>query len=309
STASRVTPGEPVTIGRPLANTSLHILDSRMQLLPVGAVGELYIGGDGVARGYLNRPELTEERFVPDPFQRPLTPPVSPGRLYKTGDLARYLPDGRVECLGRVDNQVKVRGFRIELGEVENVLRQHASVAQALVSAMEDSLGEKRLVAYVISNNGLISAAELRDFLKSKLPLYMVPASFVQVTAFPLTPNGKIDLKQLPQPDRAGQGTGEYKAPQTPEELRLAHIWEDVLRVGKVGIDDNFFEIGGDSLSATRAFARANNEFGMALTLREMLERPTIRSLAELVAESKGTVVASSSPIPRQRRELAGSSV
>lgn len=302
STASRVASGEPITIGRPLANTQLYILNKHLQPVPIGVSGELHIGGHGVARGYLNRPELTAERFIPNPFAHGLEAGAT---IYNTGDLARYLPDGRVDCVGRVDHQVKIRGFRIELGEVETALRQHASIAEALVTATEDGLGERRLVGYVISKNGPPSAVELRDFLRSKLPPYMVPAQFVTLKQFPLTPNGKVDLKQLPRPDGMEQSSHAYVAPRSTEEIGLAEIWQEVLMVNKVGIDDDFFELGGDSLSATRAYARANKAFGMALTLREMLDRPTIRSLAELVSQMKGTAPQPRTIIPRQPRAIA----
>ncbi|HWH70257.1 MAG TPA: phosphopantetheine-binding protein, partial [Candidatus Sulfotelmatobacter sp.] len=243
------------------------------------------------------RPELTAEKFIPNPFTT-----ANGSRIYKTGDLARYLPDGRVECLGRIDHQVKIRGFRIELGEVESILRQHPGLADVLVTARDDAFGEKRLVGYIISKNGPPSMVELRDFVKTKLPPYMVPAQFVLLKQFPLTPNGKIDLRLLPAPESGGEMPRNYITPRSHDELGLAEIWKEVLSAPQVGIDDNFFELGGDSLSATRAFARINKAFGMALTLREMLEHPTIRSLAEVVGKHKGTSVARASIIPRQRR-------
>lgn len=297
STAWKVAREGPILIGRPLANTQLHILDPHQNLVPLGAAGELHIGGEGLARGYLNRPELTLERFVANPFVK-----EGADRLYKTGDLARRMPDGQVECLGRMDHQVKIRGFRIELGEVETVLRQHSGIADALVTAREDSLGEKRLIGYVISRNGPPSNAELRDFIKTKLPLYMVPAQFVALQEFPLTPNGKIDLRRLPEPKGAVETAKAYVAPRNSDEQTLAGIWQEVLMLAQVGIDDNFFELGGDSLSATRAFARINRAFGSSLTLREMLERPTIRSLGDTVAQNKSTRSMRAAPIPRQPR-------
>jgi amino acid adenylation domain-containing protein len=281
STAWKVAPGEPISIGRPLANTRLYILDAARRPVPIGTAGELYIGGAGLARGYFNRQELTAEKFVTDGRNQE--------RLYETGDLARYLPDGTVECLGRVDHQVKVRGFRIELGEIESVLREHKGIADAVVTAREDSLGEKRLVGYVISRNGPPSTTDLRDFAKTKLPVFMVPAQFVVLKQFPLTPNGKIDVRHLPAPDTAVEISENYQSPRNPDEHCLASIWQEVLTLKQVGIDDDFFELGGDSLSATRAFARTNQALGTSLTLREMLDRPTIRGIAELVAQSKGT--------------------
>jgi amino acid adenylation domain-containing protein len=281
STAWKVAAGTPISIGRPLANTQLYILDAARRPVPIGAAGELYIGGAGLARGYFNRDQLTAEKFVRGSG--------TDQRLYRTGDLARYQPDGTVECLGRVDHQVKVRGFRIELGEIESVLREHKGIADALVTARQDSLGENRLVGYVISRNGPPSTIDLRDFAKTKLPLFMVPAQFVVLKSFPLTPNGKIDIRGLPAPESAGTVSSKYQPPRTPDEQCLASIWQDVLGLKQIGIDDHFFELGGDSLSATRAFARTNESFGTGLTLREMLDHPTIRGIAELIVRSKNT--------------------
>lgn len=296
STAWKVLPGVPIAIGRPLANTELYILDARLRPVPVGTAGELHIGGAGLARGYWRREELTAEKFVAHPFS------AEPGRrIYNTGDLARYLPDGTVECLGRLDHQVKIRGFRIELGEVESALRQHPAIADAVVAARDDALGEKRLVGYIISRDGSPSTAELRDFARTKLPLYMVPAQFVTLEQFPLTPNGKIDLRRLPAPGGSAAARRDYSAPRGADEQRLADIWGEVLLLTQVGIDDDFFELGGDSLSATRAFARTNQAFGTNLTLREMLDHPTIRTLSELVSRSKGTTPARPPILPRCR--------
>jgi len=299
SSAWKVLPDEPVLIGRPLANTQFYILDGKLRPVPLGVAGELYIGGDGLARGYLNRPELTEEKFIANPFGG-----ASSRRLYRTGDLARYLPDGQVECLGRIDQQVKIRGFRIEPAEIEAVLRQHKGIADALVTAREDALGEKRLVGYVISRNGPPSPLDLRDFIRAKLPLYMVPTQFVTVQQFPLTPNGKIDVRRLPSPENDRISSRPYVAARNVEEQGLAEIWQEVLELKQVGIDDDFFELGGESLSATRAFARINAAFATALTLREILDRPTIRLLAELVASSKGSAPVNRPVILRQPRAL-----
>jgi len=299
SSAWKVLPDEPVLIGRPLANTQFYILDGKLRPVPLGVAGELYIGGDGLARGYLNRPELTEEKFIANPFGG-----AASRRLYRTGDLARYLPDGQVECLGRIDQQVKIRGFRIEPAEIEAVLRQHKGIADALVTAREDALGEKRLVGYVISRNGPPSPLDLRDFIRAKLPLYMVPTQFVTVQQFPLTPNGKIDVRRLPSPENDRISSRPYVAARNVEEQGLAEIWQEVLELKQVGIDDDFFELGGESLSATRAFARINAAFATALTLREILDRPTIRLLAELVASSKGSAPVNRPVILRQPRAL-----
>jgi amino acid adenylation domain-containing protein len=300
STAWKVSNTRPISIGRPLGNTEVFILDSHLQPVPVGTVGELFIAGAGLARGYLGLPELTAERFVDNPFAA-----ASSGRMYKTGDLARFLPDGRIECLGRLDHQVKVRGFRIELAEVETVLRRHPTITDALVIAREDSFGEKRLVSYVISRNGPPPTSELRDFVQTRLPLYMVPAHYVLLKQFPLMPNGKIDLHRLPAPENTAQPGKPYVAPRTPEEQQLSQIWHEVLELSRIGIDDNFFELGGDSLSATRTFARINRTFGLAMTLREILEHPTLRLLAELIAKNKGRAPAACSPIPRRPRRTA----
>ena len=300
SSAWKVEPGEPVSIGRPLANTQLYILDQNLQPLPVGTVGELHIGGDGLALGYFNRPELTAEKFVASPFSKDKSE-----RLYKTGDLARYLPDGKIECLGRIDHQVKIRGFRIELGEIETVLRQYSGIAEALVTARDDAVEEKRLVGYIIPRNGLVSIVELRDFIRTKLPLHMVPAQFVTLEQFPLTPNGKIDLRRLPAPENDLQPAKDHVPPRDAEEQNLAEIWQEVLMLRQVSADDNFFELGGDSLSATRAFARINKKFSMNITLREMFEHPTIAGLAAIVRKQKGTSVAHMQSIPRQPRAMA----
>ena len=300
SSAWKVQPQVPVLIGRPLANTQFHILDANMRPVPVGVAGELHISGDGLARGYLHRPELTAEKFVVHAFA-----PAANQHLYKTGDLARYLPDGQVECLGRIDQQVKIRGFRIEPGEVEAMLRQHQGIADALVATRNDTLGEKRLIGYVISKNGPPSPVELRDFLKTKLPFYMVPAQFVTLQQFPLTPNGKVDLRRLPEPENERVSSRPYVAPRSADEQALAEIWGEVLALKQVGIDDHFFDLGGDSLSATRAFARINTAFGTELTLREILDRPTIRELAQLVGNSKGNASVSRPTIPRQPRRNA----
>jgi amino acid adenylation domain-containing protein len=294
STAWKVNAESTILIGRPLANTRLYILDSSLRTVPVGTAGELHIGGAGVARGYLNRDQLTAEKFINNSF--------GAGRLYKTGDLARYLPDGSVECLGRIDHQVKIRGFRIELGEIESVLKQHRGLADALVTAREDSLGEKRLIGYVISENGPPSAADLRDFAKARLPWFMVPSQFVVLTQFPLTPNGKIDRRNLPAPEARPNVTQTYQAPRNRDEQSLAAIWQEVLSLKQVGIDDDFFELGGDSLSATRAFARTNQSFGACLTLREMLDHPTIRGIAGLVSQSKPSAPASPPLVARRAR-------
>jgi amino acid adenylation domain-containing protein len=268
-----------VLIGKPVANTQLYVLDARMQRVPVGVVGELFIGGAGVTLGYHERDELTRERFLPDPFR--------PGeRMYKTGDLVRYLPDGNMECLGRNDSQVKIRGYRIELGEIENALSQHAAVSQATALAREDRPGDVRLVAYVAMHAGLSATdAELRAHLKKSLPDYMVPQVFVKLERIPTLPNGKVDRKKLPAP-QASDRTGEdaFVAPRTPAEQMLAKLWEDVLAVGRVGVHDDFFALGGHSLLASQVIARLRRDHGIELSFRKMFEAPTIERLAATFA-------------------------
>jgi amino acid adenylation domain-containing protein len=304
STIAKVEPGpSPVPIGRPITNTQIYILDSHLQPVPIGIHGELYIGGDGLARGYLNRPELTAEKFVAHPFSS------EPGaQLYRTGDLARYLPDGSIEFLGRVDNQVKIRGHRIELGEIETVLNQHPGVKDSVVVARERDLSEEReLVGYLVPSEPAIpSSTDLRNFLREKLPDYMVPSIFVPLEALPLTPNGKIDRYALPAPDgtrpRIDQG---YVAPRTEIEELVAQVWREVLKAEKVGVHDNFFDLGGHSLLATRVVARLRSYFNIDLPLRKLFELPNVAGLAEhidfLLRNQKGISVPPIVPVPRDR--------
>jgi amino acid adenylation domain-containing protein len=293
STAWKVDASDPISIGRALANTEAYILDSEMAPVPVGSIGELMLGGHGLARGYWNRPQLTNEKFIPHPFK-------DGQQVYRTGDLARYLPDGRIECLGRIDHQVKIRGYRIELGEIETALGQHKTVRQAVVTAREDRFGDKRLTAYVVPSNGGIPLKELRTFLSEKLPAYMVPTHFVEVKALPLTPNGKIDLKQLPKPEEASQSSTPFIAPEGEIECALASIWTEVLSVPRVGADDNFFDLGADSLSATRAYARINASLKCGITLRQIFENPTVRLLGALAGGTVNRI--EHTPIKRQPR-------
>jgi amino acid adenylation domain-containing protein len=273
-----------VPIGRPIANTQLFILDRHLQPVPIGVAGELYIGGDGLARGYLNRPELTAERFVPNPFG-----PRPSSRLYKTGDLARYRPDGTLEFLGRLDHQVKVRGFRIELEEIEAVLDRHFAVREACAAAREDRPGDQRLVAYVAPRDGAApTPAELRDFLKERLPGYMVPADVVLLGALPLTPNGKVDRSALPAPDRTASTRASYVAPADGADGQMARLWEEVFGAGPVGIRDDFFELGGHSLLAARLLARVEQVFGTRLPPAALVQAPTVEQLASLLAEHRG---------------------
>ena len=271
---------EPIVIGRPLDNTQVYILDRNLQPVPIGVLGEVYIGGDGVTRGYLHRPDLTAEKFIPNPFSHSAS-----ARMYRTGDMGRYLPDGSIEFQGRGDNQVKVRGYRIELGEIESVLGSHASVKDCVVVAREDVAGDRRLVGYVVANDGcLIDRAQLRIFVKERLPDYMVPVAWVEMPRLPLSPNGKVDRKQLPVPDSSGsEGSESYLAPQTPTQEMLASIIGEVLRTERVGLNDNFFEMGGHSLSATQVVARARAIFGVDLSVRALFEAPTVASLSQII--------------------------
>jgi amino acid adenylation domain-containing protein len=270
------------TIGQPIANTQVYILDQQLQPVPVGVPGELHIGGAGLARGYLNRPELTQEKFIPNPFKE-----TQGSRLYKTGDLARYLPDGNIEYLGRIDNQVKIRGFRIELGEVEAVLTQHPVVRETVVIARENSAGDKQLVAYLVPHQEPAPTnSDLRHFLKAQLPDYMMPSAFVVLEALPLTPNGKVDRRALPQPELRPELEPTFVAPRTPIEEILANIWGCVLGIEQVGIDDNFFELGGHSLLATQVISRVRNTLAVELPLRSLFETPTVASFAQQVENS-----------------------
>ena len=277
-----VTPHCPPTIGRPIANTQIYILDPHLNLVPIGVVGEIHIGGDGLARGYLNRPDLTAEKFIANPFSIDPT-----NRIYKTGDRARYLPDGNIEFLGRIDNQIKIRGYRIELGEIESVLAQHPAIQQAVVLAREDTPGDKRLVAYTVATEGSApSAHDLRSFLQHKLPDYMVPSAFMFLDSLPLTPNGKLDRKALPAPDQSRPELDDtFAAPRTPVEKILANIWAEVLKLDQVGIHDNFFHLGGHSLLATQLVSRVRDAFKVDLPLRTLFEAPTIQGLAQRLQE------------------------
>jgi amino acid adenylation domain-containing protein len=270
-----------IPIGRPIANTQLYILDRYLQPVPIGVGGELHIGGAGLARGYLNRSELTAEKFIQNPYSD-----EPDARLYKTGDRARYLPDGNIEYLGRIDSQVKIRGYRIELGEIEETLRQHSAVREAVAIARDDGSGNKRLVAYVIPDKDkLPSISNLRGYLQQKLPEYMVPSAFVTLESLPLTPNGKLDRRALPQKwDHVFEETA-FTEPQTPTEKELAQIWMAVLELEKVGINESFFEIGGHSLMAMQLVSRVRSCFGVELALCDFFAAPTIQDLAELVEE------------------------
>lgn len=297
STVTKLAPGkEPVSIGRPIANTQIYVLDSRFEPVPIGVPGELYIGGHGVARGYLNQPDLTAEKFVPNPFL------MAPSRLYKTGDIARYRPDGNIECLGRNDSQVKLRGHRIDLGEIESALRRHPDVRDAVVSLNDDKSGQKRLVSYLLAASASTpQTASLLQFLKSKLPDYMLPGVFVVLDKFPLTPNGKIDRKALPAPADTTKKT--FTPPRTTTEEALAQIWASLLQLPRVGVHDNFFEIGGHSLLAMQFMTRVRNTCQVELSLRDVLEAPTVAELAGMVDKKQDPPVGQAfSPVPRARK-------
>ncbi len=286
-----------VPIGRPSMNVEMYVLDPAQQPVPIGVTGELYIGGTGVGRGYHKQPALTAERFIPHPYSR-----SGSERLYRTGDMARYRADGNLEFLGRVDEQVKIRGFRIEVGEVEAVLAQYASVRESIVLAREDGRGGHRLVAYVVGNNGGIKTEELRNYLKQRLLEYMVPSSFVMMEALPRTPNGKIDRRNLPDPGNAREAANElYIAPRPGIERVIATIWQEVLKVDKVGINDNFFGLGGHSLLLVHAQSKVTEALKVKVSMMEMFKYPTISALAEhLSRKQDSTPVA---PLPRNQAE------
>jgi amino acid adenylation domain-containing protein len=291
STGCRITDAAEITIGRPIANTQVYIVNEALQLQPVGVPGELLIGGDGVARGYLNRPELTAEKFIPNPFGE--------GRVYRTGDLAKWRADGTLECLGRLDHQVKLRGYRIELGEIEAALAGIAGVRQAVVV-----LREGQLVAYVVPVAADPSEPLLREHLRGKLPEYMVPARYVMLDKLPLTPNGKVDRRALPAPDwGGGSGAGTYAAPRTPVEATLARIWSEVLRVERVGIHDHFFDLGGHSLLAVQAQARIRERLRVGVELRDFFQGGTVASLADRIARAEPATAADVLPEPAADRE------
>ncbi|MEH1827041.1 MAG: amino acid adenylation domain-containing protein [Nostoc sp.] len=294
-----------VPIGRPIDNTQIYILDQNLQPLPVGVPGELHIGGAGLARGYLNRPDLTQEKFIPNPFsgsrgageqrsrgagerRRKIAQfPVPSPRLYKTGDLARYLPDGNIEYLGRIDNQVKIRGFRIELGEIEAALSQHSDVQTSVVIVREDIPGNKRLVAYIVPQPQITpTVSVLRSFLKEKLPEYIVPSAIVTLKSLPLTPNGKIDRRALPEPEARTGIENDIVLPRTPIEEKLTQIWEQVLRVEQIGIHDNYFELGGDSILSIQIISRAKVA-GIELTIKQLFANQTIAQLATVAGTTK----------------------
>jgi acyl-CoA synthetase (AMP-forming)/AMP-acid ligase II len=277
--------GGRVGIGRPIANTRIYLLDEQGEPVPLGAVGEIYIGGAGVARGYVNRPELTAERFLPEPFST-----VAGSRMYRTGDLGRYLGDGNIEFLGRNDHQVKIRGFRIELGEIETRLAEHPGVKEAVVVVRDGEGAEKRLLAYYTAKERggqrghKCGAEELRAYLLGKMPAYMVPAAYVKLKELPLTVNGKLDRKVLPEPGEEAYARGAYEAPQGEIERTVAAIWTDLLKVERVGRLDNFFELGGHSLLAARLISRIREATGVEARVRDVFSAPTLRDLTGILS-------------------------
>ncbi|MBR8838778.1 MAG: amino acid adenylation domain-containing protein [Stigonema ocellatum SAG 48.90 = DSM 106950] len=289
-------------IGRPISNVQIYILDRYLQPVPIGVPGELHIGGDGLARGYLNRPDLTEEKFIPNPFSHQ---PNS--RLYKTGDLARYLPDGNIEYISRIDNQVKIRGFRIELGEIEAVLSQHPEIRETVVIARENVAGGKQLVAYVVPDQEAAPAiSELRRFVREKLPDYMVPSAFVILSTLPLTPNGKVDRQSLPAPDiNSLIQKSNFVAPRTSTEELVASIWAKVLGVEQVGINDNFFELGGHSILAIQLLSLVSDAYGVDIPLSKLFEAPTVAEIIPFLQQANiQTNTTAIAPISRTENKV-----
>jgi amino acid adenylation domain-containing protein len=274
---------ETIPIGKPIANTETFILDNYQQPVPINVPGELYIGGEGVVRGYFERPELTSEKFIPHLFNHD----VSNNRIYRTGDLARYREDGIVEFLGRLDNQVKIRGYRIELGEIEKEIGKHLKISEAVVIAREDTLGDKKLIAYIVAaNESIPSAVDLRDHLKETLPEYMIPFTFVRLERLPLTPNGKLDRLALPEPvAERPELEKEFEAPRTDTEKTLSSIWGQVLGIEQISINDNFFDLGGHSLSAVQASVKINQSINVELSLRNFFQAANLAELASSIEE------------------------
>jgi len=272
------------SIGRPIDNVRIYLLDEQMHPVPIGVAGELHIAYDGLARGYINRPEISAEKFVPNPFSD-----EPGGRLYKTGDRARYLPDGRIDFLGRIDNQVKVRGYRIEPGEVEQVFKQHPVVNDVVVVVREDTPGDKRLVAYVVSRpEPPLEISSLRSFGKEKLPQYMMPSVFVVLQSVPLTPNGKVDRKALPKPDQAEARTdAPYLPPQTELERIVTDIWQHVLKIGHVSLNDNFFDLGGHSLLMIQVQGKLRAALKRNISITDLFKYPNVNDLVAYLSRDQ----------------------
>jgi amino acid adenylation domain-containing protein len=288
-----------VPIGRPISNIRLYILDKSGAPVAVGEEGELHIGGVGVGRGYLNRSELTAEKFIKDPFSQDAS-----ARLYKTGDLCRYLPDGNIEYIGRIDFQVKIRGNRIELGEIEATIQMDPSVRQCVVTVREDSPGERKLVAYVVEYEGKFNISTIRKTLSEKLPDYMVPAVFVLLPALPLTPSGKIDRRSLPKPgSERPRLANQYVASRTATEKILVQLWCEILQLDSVGIEDNFFDAGGDSIQLMQVHSRLQKLFGVEFSITELFEHPTIHEICSYLTKEKKSELEIDTVQNRARRQ------
>jgi acyl-CoA synthetase (AMP-forming)/AMP-acid ligase II/acyl carrier protein len=294
-----------VPLGRAFPNTEILLLDRLLQPVPVGVAAELFVGGLGLARGYLHRPDLTAERFVPHPYST-----VPGARLYRTGDLARYLADGTLELLGRIDQQVKLRGHRIELAEVEAVLSAHVEVTDAVAIVREDRRGDRRLVAYVVMPGASVTVAQLRQQLRETMPDYMVPTAIVRLDALPLTPNGKVDRSALPAPDGERLSDEAFVAPKSATEQRLVAIWSEVLRVDQVGVNDNFFDLGGHSRLVVQLHGRIRSAMGVDISVLDLFRHPTVAALARHLAgagdqTSQAGVTDARDRALRQRRAAA----
>ncbi|SFB39990.1 thioesterase domain-containing protein, partial [Clostridium frigidicarnis] len=267
-----------ISIGKPISNTKVYILNSSNKIQPIGVPGEVFIGGSRLAKGYLNRPELDVERFIESFYDKGK-------RIYRTGDFARWLPDGNIDFIDRIDNQVKIRGFRIEIGEIENILSYHEDVKEANVLVIENKEKEKYICAYVVSEKE-IDILNLKSYLKENLPSYMVPSYFVQLEKMPITPNGKIDRRALPKPN-LDELSISYEAPRNQVEEALVEMWKEILNIKKVGINDNFFEIGGHSLKATKLISRINKKFNAEISIKDVFYKQTIKELSHFIGESK----------------------
>src|SRR6185312_14441572 len=289
-----------VPLGHPIWNTQIYIVSPNLEIVPVGVSGEILIGGVGLGRGYLHRPDLTAERFIPDPFAR-----TGGQRLYSTGDVGRYRQDGVIEYLGRMDHQVKIRGYRIELGEIEARLNEHQGVREAVVLAREDTPGAQRLVAYYTSSSSgdaeqeIVGAEQLRLHLSASLPDYMVPAAYVRLESLPLTHNGKLDRKALPAPDSDAYSTPAYEPPQGEIETKLAQVWAEVLKLGKVGRHDNFFDLGGHSLLAVRVMVRVREALQVEVTIKDLFAHPVLTDLARALAGASSAQLSPIVPVVR----------
>jgi acyl-CoA synthetase (AMP-forming)/AMP-acid ligase II/acyl carrier protein len=275
--------GQGSVIGEPIPDLQLYVLDGNLEPVPIGVAGELYVGGAGLGRGYLNRPELTMERFIPDPFsQRP------GARLYKTGDVARFLPNRDLEYLGRADQQVQIRGFRVELGEIESVLAENEAISQVVVVVREEQRADQRLVAYFVpAPDREVDIPELRTHLGARVPEYMIPQYFVELEAIPLTPNGKVDRRALPEPQVDRQAEESYVAPRNQVESAIARVWQELLNTKNVGIHDNFFELGGHSLLLVRMVVKLQETFRKELSIVEMFRHPTIAALGSFLTQKE----------------------